>query len=80
MSSTHECTNIDASQLSRAKRGVRYRVYMDQPTTALIMIIAGGLLGFVLGCLILYVIIRAAVSHALSAHRDEMAFSGRQRG
>lgn len=52
---------------------------MDQPTTTLLMIISGSLLGFVLGCLILYVIIRTAVSHALSVHREEMAFAGRER-
>lgn len=45
---------------------------MDLTTTALIMIIAGGLLALLIGCLILYAIIRVAVGHALARHRDEM--------
>ena len=45
---------------------------MDIPTATLILIIAGGLLAFIIGCLIQYAIIRTAVSHALARHRGEL--------
>ncbi len=52
---------------------------MDIPTATLIMLIAGGLLAFIIGCLIQYAIIRTAVSHALARHRDELGNSPRAR-
>lgn len=57
----------------------RYRRGMDIPTATLILIIAGGLLAFIIGCLIQYAIIRTAVSHALARHRDELRETARAR-
>lgn len=52
---------------------------MDLPTATLVMLIAGSLLAFVIGCLIQYAIIRTAVSHALARHRDELRETARAR-
>ena len=45
---------------------------MDQSTAYIVLIVCGTLLGVIINLVILYWVIRAAVSGALAKHRDEL--------
>lgn len=58
--------------------GDRYGVCMDPVTASLVFTIAAWLLGTIISLLVLYLVIRLAVSHALRSHQYWLEEQGRR--